>query len=83
MKAMDDMISCKEMVDLIMDYLDGSLDSETSKDFDMHIEGCIDCHAYLNTYKKTVSLTHQISCEDIPDELYSRLSTLLKERKNI
>ncbi len=82
MKAMDVMISCKEMADLIMDYLDGSVDSETSKDFGMDIEGCIDCYAFLNTYKKTVSLTHQISCEEIPDELYSRLSTLLKKIKN-
>lgn len=81
MKVMDDMISCKEMVDLIMDYLDGRLDPETSKDFDMHIEGCIDCYAFLNTYKKTVTLTHQISCEEIPDELYNGLSALLRKRK--
>ena len=79
---MDDMISCKEMVDLIMDYLDGSLDPETSKNFDMHIEGCTDCHTFLDTYRKTVSLTRQISYEDIPNELSARLSALLKKKKN-
>ena len=82
MKAMDDMISCKDVVDLIMDYIENNLDPETVKDFDMHIDGCGCCHGFINTYKKTVSLTHQISCEEIPDQLYSRLSTLLKERKN-
>jgi anti-sigma factor RsiW len=82
MKEMNDMISCKEMVDLIMDYLDNNLDDEAAKAFDMHIEGCEDCHAFLNTYKKTVSLTHQITYEDIPDELSKRLSTLLKKKKD-
>ena len=78
---MDDMISCKEIADLILDYLENNLDAENIKEFDRHIEGCVDCHAFLNTYKKTVSLTRQIPCEEIPDELRSRLSSLLKKRK--
>ncbi len=80
MKAMDDMISCKEMVDLIMDYLDGSLDSVTSEGFDMHIDGCIDCHAFLNTYRKTASLMNKLSCKEIPEELRTRISNFLRER---
>jgi hypothetical protein len=82
MNDMSNMISCKDVVDLIMDYIENSLEPEAVKDFDMHIDGCDCCHAFINTYKRTISLTHQISREDIPDELYSRLSTLLKERKN-
>ncbi len=81
MNEMDDMIPCKEIADLIIDYLENSLDAEDMKEFDMHIEGCVDCHAFLNTYKKTVSLTRQISCEEIPDELRSRLSAFLKKKK--
>ncbi len=77
---MKDMIPCKEIANLIMDYLDGSLDSETSKDIDMHLEGCTHCYAFLNTYKKTISLSHKLSCEMIPAELKNRLSTLLRKK---
>ncbi len=82
MNDMNNVITCKDVVDLIMDYIENNLDPEAVKDFDMHIDGCECCHGFINTYKKTISLTHQIPCEDIPDELYSRLSSLLKERKN-
>lgn len=75
------MITCKELAELISDYIDGSLDPSISNDFDSHIEGCIDCHAFLKTYKKTTSLSHQLSCEEIPKELRDRLSTLLKKRR--
>ncbi len=82
MSDMNSMISCKDVVDLIMDYIENSLEPEAVKDFDKHIDGCECCHGFINTYKRTISLTNQISREEIPDELYSRLSTLLKERKN-
>lgn len=77
---MKDTIPCREIANLIMDYLDGSLDSGTSKYFDMHMEGCTDCHAFLNTYKKTLSLSLRLSCAMIPVELKNRLSTLLRKK---
>ena len=76
---MKDMIPCREIANLIMDYLDGSLDPLDSQEFDLHTAGCVDCHAFLNTYKKTVSLSHKLSCEMIPVELKNRLSTLLRK----
>jgi hypothetical protein len=75
-----DMISCEELVKFTIDYLDGTLAPEIVKEFDLHINGCIDCHAFLNTYKKTVSLSHKLSCEMIPVELKNRLSTLSRKK---
>ncbi len=77
---MNNMIYCKEIVDLIRDYLDGSLNPLDSQEFDLHIAGCVDCHAFLNTYRITVSLSHKLSCEMIPVELKNRLSTLLRKK---
>lgn len=74
-------ISCKELIELIVDYLEGNLDPEASKEFDFHIKDCIDCYAFLNTYKKTVSLSAQLPCEDIPEELRIRLTAFLEKKK--
>jgi anti-sigma factor RsiW len=77
---MNNMIHCKEIANLIMDYLDGSLDPLDSQEFELHTTGCVDCHTFLNTYQKTVSLSHQLSCDMIPIELKNRLSTLLRKK---
>ena len=78
-----DMISCEGLVKLTIDYLDGSLDTEELKEFDLHINGCIDCHAFLNTYRKTVSLLNNLSCKEIPEELRTRIIDFLRERERI
>ncbi len=75
-----DMISCEELVRFMIDYLDGDLAPEEEKEFDFHINGCIDCHAFLNTYRKTVSLLNNLSCKEIPEELRTRISDFLRER---
>jgi hypothetical protein len=75
------MISCKELVTFMIDYLDGALDFKASQEFDLHSVGCLDCHAFLNTYKKTVSLLNSLPCEEIPAELSIRIGTFLREKR--
>ena len=75
-----DMISCEELVRFTIEYLDEALAPEIVKEFDLHINGCIDCHAFLNTYRKTVSLLSNLSCKEIPEELRTRISNFLREK---
>ena len=74
------LISCDELVKFTIDYLDRDLAPKEEKEFDLHINGCIDCHAFLNTYRKTVSLLNKLSCKDIPKELRTRISDFLRKR---
>ncbi|MEE8423808.1 MAG: anti-sigma factor [Thermodesulfobacteriota bacterium] len=74
------MISCEGLVKFTIDYLDGDLAPEEEKEFDLHIDGCIDCHAFLNTYRKTVSLLSNLSCKEIPEDLRTKISDFLRER---
>jgi anti-sigma factor RsiW len=78
-----DIISCEGLVKFTIDYLDGVLAPEEEKEFDLHINGCIDCHAFLNTYRKTVSLLRKLSCEEIPEELSTRIIDFLRIRGRI
>jgi anti-sigma factor RsiW len=50
-------LSCKEVTDLIMEYLNGSMSPDVALAFEAHLADCPDCIAFLNTYKKTVELT--------------------------
>lgn len=75
------MLTCKEIVDLLADYLDGTLDAEMARALQRHLAGCLDCTAFLQTYKDTTHLLRQVDREaDIPGELRDRLKDFLRSR---
>ena len=71
---------CRDIVSLLADYLDGSLDSVTTRRLQAHLEGCAPCIAFVNTYKGTVKAARQLKEGDIPPELKDRLLSFLRER---
>lgn len=71
---------CKEITDLIIDYLTGHLDSNTASAFEKHLHLCTDCVAFLETYKKTVQATQSLRYEDIPPEMERRVRRFLQKK---
>ena len=71
---------CREITDLLLDYMAGELDPETVAAFEEHLRLCPDCVAFLNTYKKTVQTTRSLRFEDIPSEMEKRVRRFLRER---
>ncbi len=49
-------ITCKELTDFLMEYLDDELDTKRRALFDQHLSICPSCVKYLATYRKTVEL---------------------------
>ncbi|MGH2787701.1 MAG: anti-sigma factor family protein [Actinomycetota bacterium] len=50
-------MSCKEIVGLVTDYLEGTLSSAQVERFELHLEGCEGCANYLNQMRRTIELT--------------------------
>ena len=74
------MICCKECIDLLHDYIEGSLDQKTSKSLEGHFEECPPCIAFMNTYKSTTTLCRDtLNQIEIPDEVRHTLQSFLKE----
>jgi anti-sigma factor RsiW len=57
------------VTDLIADYLTGTLDPETTSAFEEHLRDCLDCVAFLHTYKITNHMVRSLRCEEIPSEM--------------
>ena len=74
-------IECRQIAELLGDYLDGSLPRETRELIDFHIDGCAPCVAFLNTYRGTVDAARKLPDVAIPPELKKRLLTVLKSAK--
>ena len=66
-------ITCRQLIDFIIDYVDGALDDTAKHDFERHLAVCPSCRAYLETYQQTMNLTRIAVTDeplgDVPEEL--------------
>ena len=59
-------IPCREMVELVTDYLEGALPRRERRRFERHIAGCDGCTAYLDQMRQTLRVVGSLSEETIP-----------------
>lgn len=50
------MMSCRELIDFLIDYHSGELPPGQRAEFDRHLAICPPCVAYLKTYDATIRL---------------------------
>jgi anti-sigma factor RsiW len=72
---------CEDLVGVIIDYVEGTMDPLLREEFDRHMGDCESCLAFFKTYEKTRELTKETACDDLPQEIQSRVKDFLK--KNI
>lgn len=70
------MLTCRDFIEFLSDYLEDNLPSDERAVFDEHLAVCPACVAYLNTYRDTIRLSretwsefHGDSWENAPEDL--------------
>ena len=58
-------MTCIELVELVTDYLEGSMPADERARFDEHIAGCEGCTTYLEQFRITIRLTGMLTEEQI------------------
>ena len=58
-------LSCRELVELVTDYLEDALGEADRRRFEAHIAGCGGCTRYLEQLRLTVRLTGTLSPSDL------------------
>lgn len=74
------MLRCRDIGDLLHDYLEGDLAPGVRAQLDEHLADCPGCLGFVNTYRHTVSVAHDLRCEDIPPELQNKLRSFIKHK---
>jgi len=74
----EDSTRCREILELLSDYIDGDCAPPVRALVESHLADCANCLAFLNTLKKSVEMTRELSCDEIPDEVRLRLHRLLQ-----
>jgi anti-sigma factor RsiW len=83
-------MTCRELVDFIMDYLNGELPERERSEFEVHLAVCPPCVAYLASYRQTVTIARAASkplgeeaVAEMPEELIQAiLAARKKEEKS-
>lgn len=72
-------ISCREMVELMSDYLDGALPEPELARFDAHLAGCEGCTNALDQLRTTVRITGRLAEERLVDEQRELLRSVFRD----
>jgi anti-sigma factor RsiW len=54
-------LTCRELVELVTDYLEGGLSPSDRARFDEHLAACEGCTAYLDQMRRTLGLVGRLS----------------------
>lgn len=64
---------CRDAVELMTDFLEGSLTSPHRRRFEAHLAGCPACTAYLSQMQATVESLGRLEPERLPDAVLDEL----------
>ena len=56
---------CRELVELVTDYLEGALPPEDVRRFERHLAACDGCSGYLDQLRETIRLTGTLREEQL------------------
>jgi anti-sigma factor RsiW len=69
-------LACRQMVELITDYLEGDLSRSDRKRFEAHLAGCEHCTEYLEQMRATIRLSGRLAVEDMTPQMRREFSEL-------
>jgi hypothetical protein len=71
-------LECRQIAELLGDYLEGALSKPLAELLEWHIESCAPCVAFVNTYRGTIDAARKLREVEIPPDVKSRLVAFLK-----
>ena len=79
---MDRDLSCRELVDLVTDYLDDALPAGERARFEAHVAACEGCDRYVEQIRTTVRLTREARALEARPEISALLSAFRDYRRH-
>ncbi len=75
-------MTCREVVELMTEYLEGSLSGADRARFEQHISGCDGCTAYLAQLRMARMLMGRSAIEPVPEPMKAELINAFRSWKS-
>jgi anti-sigma factor RsiW len=69
---------CRELVEVITDYLEDALPQRDRRRFEAHLAECDDCRDYVAQFEQTIALSGRIQPERLPPGLQDDLVSVFR-----
>jgi anti-sigma factor RsiW len=69
-----DEIVCQQWVEIVTDYLEGTLPADLQASADRHLAACPHCREYLEQMRRTISLARGLRDDDVPSDVIDALA---------
>lgn len=73
-------MKCQDLLRLLNEYVDGTLDPSFCDEFERHMAGCNPCQIVVDNIRKTITLYKAGEPCELPVEFREQLHSLLRER---
>jgi hypothetical protein len=70
-------IACREVVEIVTDYLENALPPDRREALELHLSYCDGCVNYLDQLRTTIELSGALGDESLPESLQADLLRLV------
>jgi len=82
MKLLSSPLVCRDAVELVSDYLDGTLSRRQRRRLEKHLAGCDACTTYLDQMRATIAASGKVTPEDLPSDVVEGLVNLFRQYRD-
>jgi anti-sigma factor RsiW len=70
---------CREAVELMSDYLEGSLSRRDRRRLEKHLADCAHCAMYLDQMRSTIAASGKVGPDDLDPQALDELTELFRQ----
>jgi predicted anti-sigma-YlaC factor YlaD len=71
--------TCREVVEIINDYLVGTMAPEESQRFELHLVWCAACRIYIEQMRESIRQSGRLAEESVPEETRQEFVRLFRD----
>ncbi len=74
-------LACRDGVEMLVDYLEGTLPPADREAIEAHVSGCPRCVAFVESYRQTPRILRAATVAALPEDLKQSLRAFLASRR--
>lgn len=75
-------VNCSSGVELLMEYIEGTLAPDVREAIDAHVAECPRCVAFIASYQETPRILRDATAAEMPADLEASLLAALRARRD-
>ena len=75
-------MKCAELLAVLNEYVDGTVDPAICEEFEQHMAGCNPCQVVVDNIRQTITLCKEGQPYELPVKFRQRLHSALRQRWN-